>query len=117
MPRPKKPTSKKSQAPIQFDKDNEYSLTEMQASFVWHYTEGACGMTEAARKAGYLINKAILDPTKIQIMRKEKADYVTNIDKECESEIVNILTKAYPKHEIIAEESTDKDISNKEWSN
>ena len=53
MPRPKKPTSKKSPAPIQFDKDNEYSLTEMQASFVWHYTEGACGMTEAARKAGY----------------------------------------------------------------
>jgi len=25
----------------------------MQAGFVWHYTEGACGQTEAARKAGY----------------------------------------------------------------
>ena len=64
---------------------------------------------KAARKAGYLINKAILDPTKIQIMQKEKSDYVTNIDKECETEIINILTKAYPKHEIIAEESTDKE--------
>ena len=53
MPRKKKPTSAQSKAPIQFDKDNEYKLTEMQASFVWHYTEGACGMTEAARKAGY----------------------------------------------------------------
>ena len=53
MPRPKKPTSKKSPAPIQFDKDNEYSLTEMQASFVWHYTEGACSQTEAARRAGF----------------------------------------------------------------
>ena len=40
-------------APLQFDKDEEHNLTEMQASFVWHYTEGACGMTEAARKAGY----------------------------------------------------------------
>ena len=40
-------------APLQFDKDEEHGLTEMQASFVWHYTEGACGMTEAARKAGY----------------------------------------------------------------
>ena len=53
MPRTKKPTSKKSEAPIQFEKDAEHGLTEMQASFVWHYTEGACGMTEAARKAGY----------------------------------------------------------------
>ena len=42
---------------------------------------------KAARKAGHLINKAILDPTKIQIMQKEKADYVTNIDKECEKKL------------------------------
>ena len=40
-------------APLQFDKDEEHGLTEMQASFVWHYTEGACGQTEAARRAGY----------------------------------------------------------------
>ena len=25
----------------------------MQTAFVWFYTEGACGQTEAARKAGY----------------------------------------------------------------
>ena len=31
----------------------EFKLTDMQASFVWHYTEGACGQTEAARRAGY----------------------------------------------------------------
>ena len=53
MPRKKKPTSEQSKAPIQFDKDNEYKLTEMQSSFVWHYTEGACGQTEAARRAGF----------------------------------------------------------------
>ncbi len=62
---------------------------------------------KAARKAGHLINKAILDPTKIQIMRKDKTDYVTNIDKECEREIIDILAKAYPRHTIVAEESTD----------
>jgi len=60
---------------------------------------------KAARKAGNLINKAILDPTKIQIMRKEKNDFVTNVDKECEKEIIDILSKAYPKHTIVAEES------------
>jgi|TARA_R100001224_G_C4018666_1_gene148599 hypothetical protein len=32
---------------------SEFKLTDMQASFVWHYTEGACGQTEAARRAGY----------------------------------------------------------------
>ena len=40
-------------APTQFEKDEEFGLTEMQASFVWHYTEGACSQTEAARKAGF----------------------------------------------------------------
>jgi hypothetical protein len=25
----------------------------MQTAFVWHYTEGACGQTEAARRAGF----------------------------------------------------------------
>ena len=61
MTRTKKPTSEQSKAPIQFDKDNEYKLTEMQSSFVWHYTEGACGMTEAARKAGYEFPSASAD--------------------------------------------------------
>ena len=72
---------------------------------------------KAARKAGHLINKAILDPTKIQIMQKEKTDYVTNIDKECEKEIINILANAYPKHEIVAEESTDKEALKKKLDN
>ena len=46
----KKPISK---APKQFEKDPELNLTEMQNAFVWHYTEGSCSQTEAARRAGY----------------------------------------------------------------
>ena len=53
MPRTKKNKEPIVETPVQFDKDEEHGLTEMQTSFVWHYTEGACGMTEAARKAGY----------------------------------------------------------------
>ena len=53
MPRKKKEDQKITNAPTQFEKDDEHGLTEMQASFVWHYTEGACGQTDAARKAGY----------------------------------------------------------------
>ena len=40
------------EVPKGFDEDPELGLTEMQAAFVWHYTEGACGQTEAARRAG-----------------------------------------------------------------
>ena len=53
MPRTKKNKEPLVETKVQFEKDAEHGLTEMQASFVWHYTEGACGMTEAARKAGY----------------------------------------------------------------
>ena len=48
--KPKKPMVN---APLQFDKDEELGITAMQNAFVWHYTEGACGQTEAARRAGF----------------------------------------------------------------
>ena len=51
--RPRKPKEKLVDVPTQFEKDDEHGLTEMQSSFVWHYTEGACGQPEAARKAGF----------------------------------------------------------------
>ena len=53
MARPKKKPLQLVNAPEQFEKDKEFGLTAMQAGFVWYYTEGACGQTEAARRAGY----------------------------------------------------------------
>jgi hypothetical protein len=38
------------EVPKQFDADTEFGLTEMQTAFVWHYSQGGCGQTEAARK-------------------------------------------------------------------
>ena len=51
--RPKKEKPKLVAIPDQFDKDEELGITAMQNSFVWHYTEGACSQTEAARRAGF----------------------------------------------------------------
>ncbi len=51
--RPKKEKPQLVSVPAHFEKDEENNLTEMQAAFVWHYTEGACAQTEAARRAGY----------------------------------------------------------------
>ena len=51
--RPKKERKKLSNTPAQFDPDPEFGLTGLQSAFVWHYTEGSCGQTEAARRAGF----------------------------------------------------------------
>ena len=51
--RPKKQREPLVKTPSAFPIDEEFELTEMQAAFVWHYTEGACGQTEAARRAGF----------------------------------------------------------------
>ena len=51
--RPRKEKPKLVEVPIQFESDPELGLTDMQSSFVWHYTEGGCSMTEAARRAGF----------------------------------------------------------------
>jgi phage terminase small subunit len=51
--RPRKPRQQLVETPAAFVADDEAGITEMQASFVWHYTEGACGQTEAARRAGF----------------------------------------------------------------
>jgi len=51
--RPRKPKEPLVNVPAQFEPDPEFGLTEMQAAFVWFYTEGANGATQAARRAGY----------------------------------------------------------------
>ena len=51
--RPRKARQQLVETPEAFLADEEAGITEMQASFVWHYTEGACGQTEAARRAGF----------------------------------------------------------------
>jgi len=51
--RPKKARQQLVETPSAFLADEEAGITEMQTSFVWHYTEGACGQTEAARRAGF----------------------------------------------------------------
>jgi hypothetical protein len=51
--RPKKERPQLAKAPVQFDEDDEFGLTKMQTAFVWHYSQGGCGQTEAARRAGF----------------------------------------------------------------
>jgi myo-inositol-1(or 4)-monophosphatase len=59
----------------------------------------------AARRAGALINRASSDIGKLTITSKRPRDFVSEVDRAAESEIIKILRKAYPDHAILAEES------------
>lgn len=59
----------------------------------------------AARAAGNTIIRALDRPDKIEITQKKPNDYVTDVDKQAEQEIINIIRKAHPNHGILGEES------------
>jgi myo-inositol-1(or 4)-monophosphatase len=60
---------------------------------------------KAARQAGRLINRASLDSDALQVTRKERNDFVTEVDRAAEDAIIETLLGAYPRHSILAEES------------
>lgn len=61
--------------------------------------------TMAARKAGDTIVRALDRLEQVNVTLKAKNDFVTDIDKLAEQEIIQIIHKAYPDHSILAEES------------
>ncbi len=60
---------------------------------------------QAARAAGDLIIRAMDRPDKMNIQEKAPRDYVTNVDRLVEKEIIGIISKAYPQHSFLGEES------------
>ncbi|AHG63336.1 inositol monophosphatase family protein [Advenella mimigardefordensis] len=59
----------------------------------------------AARRAGAIINRGSLDLDKVQIARKGPNDYVTEIDRNAEQAVIEVLRDAYPDHAFLGEES------------
>lgn len=69
----------------------------------------------AARKAGNLIAKNYEMPDAVAASQKGSNDFVTNVDKEAERAIIDVIRKSYPQHSIISEEAgeltgTDQDV-------
>ncbi len=69
----------------------------------------------AARKAGNLIAKNYETPDAVETSQKGTNDFVTNVDKDAERLIIDVIRKSYPQHTIITEESgehagEDKDV-------
>jgi myo-inositol-1(or 4)-monophosphatase len=58
---------------------------------------------EAALKAGAIQKERY--GTRIQIDHKGEIDLVTEIDRQCEAAIVDLLRERFPEHDIVTEES------------
>ncbi len=67
----------------------------------------------AARQAGRIINRASLDLDTLAIARKQRNDFVTEVDRASEASIIEVLHTAYPDHSILAEESGHDDKGSK----
>lgn len=61
----------------------------------------------AARSAGNVIARACGQLDMVQKQQKGTNDFVTNVDKEAEQAIVQVLKKSFPTHGIVGEEHGD----------
>lgn len=69
----------------------------------------------AARKAGNVIARSFDRHDQISVDVKAQNDFVTEIDRQAEREIIQILRAAYPEHRIVAEESGQTGENDYEW--
>jgi len=63
---------------------------------------------KAARRAGTVITRGARDLDLLTVTSKGPKDFVSEIDREAERQIVETLLTAYPDHAILAEEGTAK---------
>ena len=71
---------------------------------------------KAARRAGNLISRSARNVDLLKVETKRSNDFVTEVDRAAEQEILDVLTKAYPDHSILAEESGQKGQSSEyQW--
>ena len=59
----------------------------------------------AARRAGDLIVKSLSRLDSLKIDSKGRKDFVTDIDRKAEADIIATIHRSYPQHAILAEES------------
>jgi len=69
----------------------------------------------AARSAGEIIRRHMQRLDSIPVTRKARHDYVTEVDRACESEIVREIKRIYPEHAFLAEESGPTGESDTVW--
>jgi myo-inositol-1(or 4)-monophosphatase len=60
---------------------------------------------KAARRAGSVIMRHLDRLDRLTVESKGRNDFVSEVDRQAEAEIINVLRTAYPSHAILAEET------------
>ncbi|HEX5056912.1 MAG TPA: inositol monophosphatase family protein [Gammaproteobacteria bacterium] len=70
----------------------------------------------AARAAGNIITRGLnrLDTLQVEAKQTDK-DFVSEIDRQSEEEIIKIIRRSYPEHAILAEESGAQGEAEYQW--
>jgi myo-inositol-1(or 4)-monophosphatase len=69
----------------------------------------------AARRAGEIIVRSMSRLDSLHVASKGRNDFVTEVDRAAEQEIIAVIHKAYPNHAILAEESGASGIDDTLW--
>jgi myo-inositol-1(or 4)-monophosphatase len=69
----------------------------------------------AARRAGEVIVRSLVRLESLEVTSKGRNDYVSEIDRAAEREIIDIIHKHYPEHAILAEESGSSGENDTVW--
>jgi myo-inositol-1(or 4)-monophosphatase len=69
----------------------------------------------AARRAGDLIVRSIPRLDSIQVATKGRNDFVSEVDRAAEQEIISTIRKSHPDHAFLAEESGEQGDSDFVW--
>jgi len=69
----------------------------------------------AARNAGNVIRRSSDRIDSINITEKSKNDFVSEVDQQAEKEIIRTISRAYPDHSILAEESGSHSGNDYQW--
>lgn len=69
----------------------------------------------AARAGGNFIMRHYERSDQLVVERKSRNDFVTQVDRGAEQEIIAIIRKAYPQHAILAEESGQQGQGDVTW--
>lgn len=70
---------------------------------------------KAARRAGNVILRYSDQLDRLTIESKGRNDFVSEVDRSAEGEIIDIIRKAYPSHAILAEESGEQSGDDYQW--
>jgi Archaeal fructose-1,6-bisphosphatase and related enzymes of inositol monophosphatase family len=71
--------------------------------------------TSATRAAGRLILRHLDRVDQLRVSKKARNDFVSEVDRGAEAEIVRIIRRAYPDHAILAEEGGAQGESEVQW--